>query len=237
MSFRCANLHTGSRAGVLAALCAIVGIVAVGSVTPAKGETRIVEPKRQPVDVRYDVNGQPIPFTIKVAGFAPFTPVYIMQCDGVPWSDDKWKPTLDCDVGSAPAPAIAGGDGGAVFDVKDPNRVMKLFRGRSPQEQFNCLAPGDPSPKNALRDFRDCSLRVSTNNLERTADQVRLALRFPPSSVASGSHRSRSKMSVWLMIPVIAVVLVIVTGVFARRSRSRAARKLNATVPLVARRE
>lgn len=211
------------RFGTAAALlCIVMTIGAFAAAPRANGQTRVVEPAQQPVDVRYDAQGQPIPFTIKVAGFEPFTQVYIMQCDGVPWGDDLWKPTLDCDVGSAPAPAIAGKDGVAVFGAVDPNHVMKLFRGKSPQEQFNCLAPDDPSPKNRLRDFRDCSLRVSTSNLVRTPDQVKVLLRFPAARTAAKRDGGDSKAPVWLVVSLIVIAIVIVVAVLVRRARSRA---------------
>lgn len=215
---------TRRLAGLAAIVAALLGLGAFGALPAVSdnGTVHITEPAHQPVALHYDANGQPVPFTIKVAGFAPFTQVYIMQCDGVPWNNDNWKPTLDCDVGSAPAPAIAGQDGVAVFAANDPNHVMKVFRGKSPEEQFNCLAPDDPSPKNDLRDFRNCSLRVSTSNLEATPDQVQLALAYPAINAASKSGSSDSNALVWLVVLLIAIVVVVAVVVLARRARSRA---------------
>jgi hypothetical protein len=49
----------------------------------------------------------------------------------------------------------------------------------SPQGLFNCLSPSAASPANGLPDFKNCQLRVSTNNSAATADQVFLNLQLP----------------------------------------------------------
>ena len=76
----------------------------------------------------------------------------------------RLAPQPDCDFGSAPAAAIADTDGTVTFSATDPNHAFHPFVGASPQELFNCLPPGAASLNNGLTDYRDCQVRVSTNN-------------------------------------------------------------------------
>ena len=89
------------------------------------------------------------------------------------------RPAVDCDFGSAPAAAIADTAGTVTFTATDPNHALQPFVGASPQGLFNCLPPGGASPKNDLTDFRDCQVRVSSNNTRSTSDQVFVHLRLP----------------------------------------------------------
>jgi hypothetical protein len=102
----------------------------------------------------------------------------------VPTSDPRWSPTLNCDLGTSPAPVTADAQGTATFDGQ---RSFRAFKGESPQSLFNCLAPGQPAPRNALPSFSDCRVRVSTNNSAATPDQAFLPIRLSFATSASGA--------------------------------------------------
>jgi hypothetical protein len=180
------NKGVGRRAGstvrgvirtlVVAATC----MLAVAIAAPAAGAASIIGPADDPVVVTVDDAGYPAPFTVQVRGYEPFQSVYIVQCNGRTPEDDDWRPAVDCDVGSAPAAAIADESGVATFAADDPNHAFRPFVGPSPQRSFNCLGPDAPSPKNELEDdYRNCQVRVSSNNTRPTDDQVFLRMQLP----------------------------------------------------------
>ena len=49
---------------------------------------------------------------------------------------------------------------------------------------FNCLSLHDPSPNDGVPDFRNCTVRVSTNNAAVTGDQVFLNILLPDGGAA-----------------------------------------------------
>ncbi|MGZ6994588.1 MAG: hypothetical protein ACXVIM_05210, partial [Acidimicrobiia bacterium] len=131
------------------------------------------------VTVTVDGSGYAAPFTVKARGFEPYANVFIEQCNGRPPSAENWAPSLDCDLGSAPAAAIADANGVATFAANDPNHALYPFVGPGPEVLFNCLSAKGASPGNGMPDFRDCQLRISTSNTAATDDQVFLAMRLP----------------------------------------------------------
>lgn len=155
----------------------LAGIVVTAA--PASAATSITAPSSNPFVVPKDVGGNPVPFTVSAAGFAPTSNVFVEQCDGVATTAVGWDPTTNCDLGSSPAAAIADGSGNVTFDSTDVNHTFHPFKGSSPQGLFNCLSLNDPSPNNGLTDYRNCKLRVSTNNSAATADQVFVQLILP----------------------------------------------------------
>jgi Calx-beta domain len=160
----------------------LVGVSLAGIVVsagPASAATSITNPSSNPFVVPKDAGGNPVPFTVSAAGFVPSSNVFVEQCDGVASTAVGWDPTTNCDLGSSPAAAIADGSGNVTFDSTDVNHTFHPFKGSSPQGLFNCLSVNDPSPNNGLTDYRNCKLRVSTNNSAATADQVFLQLVLP----------------------------------------------------------
>jgi hypothetical protein len=163
-------------------------VVAACSVASAAGAGTIVEPTARPFVVPADTRGHPLPFTIVAAGFPPGRQVFVEQCDGTSPNVPTWSPTLNCDLGSSPAPVIAGSDGRATFDAHDHNRAFTPFVGESPEALFSCGSPGT------------CTVRVSTNNSTATADQVFFAIALPRATTAApgapgstpGSHGTAS---------------------------------------------
>jgi hypothetical protein len=112
------------------------------------------------------------PLEVVVAGFEPNQNVFVEQCDGVSPTATGWDPTINCDLGSSPPPAIADANGDATFPSDDVNRAFHPFQGESPQSLFNCMAAGKPAPNNQLPTFNNCKLRISSNNSSATGDQV-----------------------------------------------------------------
>jgi large repetitive protein len=141
--------------------------------------TGITTPTGNPIVVPGNAAGDPVAFTVVASGFVPGTNVFVEQCDGTPTTAVGWEPAQNCDVGSSPSPAIADTNGNATFLSTDSNHAFIPFKGASPQGLFNCLSPTDPSPQNGLDNFRNCQLRVSTNNVVSTSDQVLTTLRLP----------------------------------------------------------
>jgi hypothetical protein len=146
---------------------------------PAGAATSITTPSTNPFVVPGDAGGIPQAFTVSATGFSAGVNVFIEQCDGVSPTAQGWDPTINCDLGTSPAAAIADGTGSVTFDVADLNHKFTPFKGPSPQGIFNCLSLNDPSPANGLPDHRLCKIRVSTNNSASTADQVFLPLVLP----------------------------------------------------------
>ena len=139
----------------------------------------IVQPSTNPFSVPADGAGNPAPFTVQATGYSPGATVFVEICDGLASTTPGWDPTLNCDLGTSPAAAIADQTGKATFDAADPNFRVGVFRGPSPQGLFNCLAPGQADPNNGLPSFTNCQLRVSTNNTASTSDQAFITLTLP----------------------------------------------------------
>jgi hypothetical protein len=162
----------------------IAGLTVAMVNAPSASAATITTPTGNPFVVPGNVSGQPQSFTVTASGFPAGSPVFIEQCDGVPTTDVSWDPTQNCDLGSSPAAATANASGVVTFPANDPNFGFRPFKGFSPQGLFNCLSPSDPSPSNGLPDFRNCKIRVSTNNSAATSDQVFLNIQLP-NAVAS----------------------------------------------------
>lgn len=173
----------------------MLALLVLAAGTPA-GATSVERPTG-PFVVANDAAGRPQPFTVVASGFRAGTLAYVEQCDGAPLQTPGWTPALHCDLGSAPAPVVVTRDGTATFDVRNRNHAFHPFRGESPQSLFNCLAAGDRIPANGLPAFRNCRIRVSSNNSTATDDQTFLTVtltRVPgvTLSVAAGAPSSAS---------------------------------------------
>jgi hypothetical protein len=155
-------------AGALVALTA--------TATPAFAAT-VTQPTSNPFVVPGNASGTPYAVTVVASGYNPGDNVYIEQCDGTPPSTVGWDATLNCDLGTSPAPTIADASGKATFSAFDVNHRFTPFKGLSPQGLFSCRAPQDPPA--ASPSFTSCQVRVSTNNTGPTSDQVFYRLTLP----------------------------------------------------------
>jgi hypothetical protein len=194
----------------------------------AHGATKVVEPSGNPVVVHLDPSGRPIPFTITVSGFAPLAQVFVEQCDGTSPQDPRWSPTVDCDLGTQPAGKRASADGTVTFPAADRNYGFRPVRGQSPEQLFNCLAPGDPTPHNGLPSSTACQVRIATNYTTVTADQLFFTLRFaaqPKSSTSSKSSGSSSGLVVALAVAGALVAAALIALGVRHRSRRRPVRR------------
>jgi hypothetical protein len=156
---------------------ALAGVIAVAG--PASAATSITAPTGNPFVVPHDVAGNPQAFDVSVSGFAPSANVFVEQCDGVAPTALSWSPTAHCDIVTSPAPVISAAGGTATFSASDPNHGFIPFKGASPQGLFNCLSPNDPALNNGLPSYRNCQIRISTNNTAVTGDQVFRTLSLP----------------------------------------------------------
>ena len=167
---------------VLAAALLVVLVAAV----PAFATT-IQEPSGRLFIVAIDRSGRPLPFTVVASGMKPGSLAYAEECDGAPLTQADWSPTLHCDIGTAPAPAVVAHNGVATFNANDRNHAFHPFRGPSPQAVFNCLAPRDAEPHNGLASYRTCRVRVSSNNASVTDDQAFVDIRLSDAAPAAGA--------------------------------------------------
>jgi hypothetical protein len=196
------------------AFCALVLVVVGFAGTTASAATsKITEPSSSPYAVPADAAHAPQPFTIVATGFRPGSLVYVEQCDGVAPTSASWAPTLNCDIGSAPAAAIVDSHGTATFKADDRNHAFHPFVGASPQQVFNCVAPGATPPKNTLKTFSNCQVRVSSSNAAATADQAFLVMRLPAAQATSSSSSSSSSHT-GLIIALVVVALIVIAGVW-----------------------
>jgi hypothetical protein len=163
------------------------GVLLAVDARAATAATSITKPSTSPVAVPADNTGKPVAITVEATGFTPNESVYVEQCDGKAPTAPDWQAPLDCDLGSVPAAAIARDDGSVTFLATDPNHAFTPFAGPSPQLLFNCLAPKAASTKNAVRSYRNCQLRVSSNNTTETADQQFLTLTLPDGPGSGGA--------------------------------------------------
>jgi hypothetical protein len=166
-----------SRARVVfSPLAAAFGVLILIALPAPAFAAHVVQPSASPVVVPVAPTGSPAAITVAASGFAARSLVYVEQCDGVAPTVPQWSPTVHCDLGSSPSPAIADGSGLATFPATDRNRAFHPFAGESPQSLFNCLAPSQRAPANGLPNFTNCALRVSTSNTAVTADQTFVAV-------------------------------------------------------------
>jgi len=202
-------------------IVAALFLLAIAVVLPQVGAgaaSSITEPSANPSPVTFDAAGKPLPVTVVATGFPAGHQVFVEQCNGRAPTSPKWSVSLDCDNGSAPAPAIVGADGTVRFPATDHNHAFVPFVGPSPSLLFNCLRPGDPLPNNGLNSYTTCQIRVSSNNTQATEDQV-----FHPIVFGTGTGSGSSSSSVPIAVAVGLVLVAVVGGVvWARRRRSTA---------------
>lgn len=153
----------------------------VAAAVPAFAAT-ITQPSSTPTVVPASAAGAPYAFTVQGSGFAPGANVFIEQCDGSNTSDIFWDPSLNCDLGSSPAPAPADANGNVTFGSNDVNHKFTPFKGTSPQGLFDCLASNDPPSVSGNPSFTNCQVRLSTNNTAVTSDQVFFPIMLPNST-------------------------------------------------------
>jgi hypothetical protein len=137
----------------------------------------ITTPNTNPFNVPSS-GGNPQPFNIVATGFNPGQQVFAMQCDGTSPTAPGWSPTVNCDIATSNAPAIADGSGQVTFPASDINLRFQPFKGDSPQGLFNCIAPGQTPPANGLPTYSNCQLRVASNVVSPTLDQAFLTLKL-----------------------------------------------------------
>jgi hypothetical protein len=153
--------------------------VALGATAVPAFAATITQPSASPMVVPANGAGAPYAFTAEASGFEPGANVFIEQCDGTNTSDVFWDPTINCDLGSSPAPAVADASGKVSFSSTDVNHRFTPFKGSSPQGLFDCLAAGQAATGSGLPSFTNCQVRISTNNAASTSDQVFIPLQLP----------------------------------------------------------
>ena len=166
------------RKTVRGAVVGLVGVAAALVRADVAFAATITTPNTNAFHVSADSNHNPLPFTIVATGYVPGSLVSVEQCDGKSPSAPGWSPTVDCDLGSAPAAAIADANGQVTFNANDPNRAFTPFKGESPQGLFNCLASGQ-TLNNGLPSYTNCQIRVTSNVTVPTFDQAFLTLSLP----------------------------------------------------------
>ena len=164
----------------LGRLMIVVGmLLCIASLGVAFAATSITTPNTSPFLVPGDASGNPLPFTIVAHGFPVNASVLAEQCDGRPSSDKAWDVTTDCDIATSCAAVHADANGDATFPAADLNHQFKPVKDASPEMFFNCLSPNEADPNNGLESWKNCQVRVSTNNSVSTTDQVFLTMTLP----------------------------------------------------------
>jgi hypothetical protein len=135
----------------------LVGACGVGAaltltMTPAfaagTGNETITSPS-SPYTPTVDANANPVDSSVVVSGtgYTQGASVYAEVCDGLSESAPGWDPGSDCDPLTETAGFPTGSQhtapGAFTFNGANPNLRIVVFRGLSPNNQFNCLAPGD----------------------------------------------------------------------------------------------
>jgi hypothetical protein len=192
-----------------AALIGVGAAIGFGAVVVNAGASPTPPSTRTMLNVVGNAIGQPLPVRIAGSGFAPGGLVYVEQCDGTLPTAVGWSPTSNCDLGSSPAAVLADANGNAVYQPDDVNHGFTPFKGESPQSLFNCLSPNQAAvnAKNGLPDFRNCQVRVSSDNTNPTADQQFFDLTLPdavweaPFAHSTGSCSGQRVLGTWHPTP------------------------------------
>jgi len=204
-------------------MIALLGVLLLSAVlwTTASGaaSTSISEPSGT-YHVVLDATGKALPVTVVAKGFKPGSQVFVEACNGRTPSDPNWSPTLDCDSGTATAPAIADSTGTARFSKTDRNRMFTPVVGASPSKLFNCIAPHSTPPSDDLTSYTTCQIRVASNNVLPTDDQV-----FRAVVIGSGGSSGSGAAGVIFVIVMVLVLAGIAVGVvlWVRRRRTASA--------------
>ncbi len=156
----------------------LVGTLVALTATAAPAFAAVTRPNSSPYTVPADGSGNLRYVTVTASGFQPDDNVFIEQCDGTSTSSVFWDPTINCDLGSSPASAVANGSGVVTFSATDVNHRFRPVAGDSPQGLFNCRAPGTAA-SGSLPSFTNCQVWVSTSNAAATSDQQFFTLTLP----------------------------------------------------------
>ena len=143
---------------------ATVGSMAIGlalAAAPAyaapTGNEHITTPS--PYTPPVDANSNPVPDDVIVngTGWSPSTQVYAIVCDGKTPTTPGWSVGSDCDNGTQPSAVVADPSGNVSFNgtLVGNNYAIGVFRGQSPNDLFNCLAPGDNPSANLTASGND----------------------------------------------------------------------------------
>jgi hypothetical protein len=199
----------------------VLVVVGFAGASASAVTSKITEPSSSPYAVPADAARTPQPFTIAATGFRPGSLVYVEQCDGVAPTSANWTPTLNCDIGSSPAAAVVDSRGVATFKADDRNHAFHPFVGASPQQVFNCVAPGAAAPKNTLKTFTNCRVRVSSSNAAETPDQAFLVMTLPAGQATSTSSSSSSSSNVGLIVALVVAAMIVIAGAWLFITRRR----------------
>ena len=138
-------------AGAIAGLAMVaggatgIGLVASGAaaVTPTGQEAVTAPASPYTVPAGSTANPQDSSITVTGSGYVVGANVYLIVCDGKAETAPGWDPTIDCDNGTETSATQANASGDIKFMGSNASLRVGVFRGISPQDQFNCLAAGD----------------------------------------------------------------------------------------------
>jgi hypothetical protein len=207
-----------STLAVLSTLLAWLAIPVAASPAFADTGSETVTSPTSPYTPVVDANGNPIPAdtTVTGTGYTPGLTTYLIICDGLPESSPQWSAGLDCDNLTASSGDAIGGNGNIDFPGSNKNFQVQTFRGVSPSDEFNCLAPNDnpngtsvnvPNATGAVAAIdptvpswgastvgsagggtAPCTIRVAYSNVDKdTASDKEIALALPQNGTASGA--------------------------------------------------
>jgi hypothetical protein len=130
-----------------------------------------------------DGSGNPKAGTVSFTGYPTPGQIKIEQCDGIAPTTPGYVVSLHCD-NSVGVAVPADGSGNGTFDATNPNSAFTPFKGVGGDDFFACVGVHDPDPTPAQNPdgvpvFRNCQVRVSTDQNNTTSDQQYLTMTLP----------------------------------------------------------
>jgi hypothetical protein len=244
-------------AAAIGGVAAIVALTAAPALAVPTGNEAITVPVSvpkgtllgtTPYAVPEDSSGNPIlsDVVIQGTGYQPGFSVYFTICDGKNPSNPGYSIASDCDslaaTGSFPVGAQGVGPGNIKYTSTELIGTLGVFRGVSPSDTFNCLAPNDdpngttvndPGPNAASIDptvpsygstlplssaggsSSPCTIRIgySPVNLDTSSDK------FIPYVLSQGPATATPEAPLSILLPVGGVVLFAAAGAVLYRKR------------------
>lgn len=127
------------------ALAGVGGVAAALALSAGPAFATAITSPTSPYTVPVQANGNPnlSQITVSGSGWTPGTNVYLIICDGTPITAQGWSATTNCDNGAAGSATQANSSGVVTFPGTNASLHALVFRGVSPSDTFNCLAPLD----------------------------------------------------------------------------------------------
>lgn len=167
--------------------------------------------------------GAPVAYQVTATGTAGKT-YYVEICDGKSPTAPGFNFTTDCDTATTTAGHVADSGGNISWPAGNTVDEVGDFRGSSPQDLFNCLAPGDTGSTTLAGEpidttkssWTNCQMRITQSPTTLGPDDAYITLSIPNSPPAQTPESPLA-----ILLPVSAVG-VLGGGLLIARRRRRA---------------